>query len=66
LVSAKAVIDKSPTDLLIATESGKVIRLESREVPVLGRDTQGVRLIKVDEKDRVTSVALLEEESSEE
>jgi len=62
LVSAKAVINKSATDILIATESGKVIRLGTKDVPILGRDTQGVRLIKLDTKDKVTSVALLEEE----
>lgn len=62
LVSAKAIVNKTDTDLLIATESGKMIRLQSKEVPVLGRDTQGVRLIKLDSKDKVTSVALMEEE----
>lgn len=61
LVSAKALMNKVDTDLLIATESGKMIRLESREVPVLGRDTQGVRLMKLDTKDKVTSVELLAE-----
>lgn len=64
LVSAKAIVDNNSTDLLIATESGKMIRLVTKEVPILGRDTQGVRLIRLDNKDRVTSVALLEEEQA--
>jgi DNA gyrase subunit A len=66
LVGAKALINKSDTDLLIATESGKMLRLESREVPVLGRDTQGVRLMKMDDGDKVTSVELLAESVAEE
>jgi len=65
LVSAKALINNTNTDLLIATETGKIIRLESKEIPILGRDTQGVRLIKVDDSDKVTSVALLETEVEE-
>ena len=65
LVSARALVKDATTDLLIATESGKIIRLGSKDIPVLGRDTQGVRLIKLDAKDRVTSVALLDEEIGE-
>lgn len=65
LVSARALNLKGNEDLLIATKSGKVIRLEAREVPVLKRDTQGVRLIKLNASDKVTSVALINEEPEE-
>ncbi len=64
LVTARALDDTlGTTDLLIATESGKIIRLGSKQIPVLGRATQGVRLIKVDENDKVISVATLQEEA---
>jgi DNA gyrase subunit A len=65
LISAKIVEDARDKDVLIATKSGKFIRLGIKEVPKLGRATQGVRLIKLSERDHVTSVALLEDEIEE-
>lgn len=62
LVSAREISDQTKPDVLIATQSGKMIRLESREIPILGRDTLGVRLITLDKDDKVISVAVLEEE----
>ncbi len=62
LVTARGQAHDTKSDLLIATTSGKVIRLSSSQVPKLGRATVGVRLIRIDEGDRVTSVALLEDE----
>jgi DNA gyrase subunit A len=41
--------------------SGKVIRIKTTQVRPLGRATQGVRLINLEEKDRVTSVAVATE-----
>jgi DNA gyrase subunit A len=62
LVAARSVTKGAGSDLLIATQSGIFIRLGTRQIPVLGRATQGVRLIKLDSGDKVTSVALLEPE----
>ena len=42
-------------DLLITSAGGKVIRLAVKEVPALKRHTQGVRLIRLSEKDKVVS-----------
>ena len=61
LVSARAVVADRGTDVLLATSSGKVLRIGSKLVPVLGRATQGVRLIKLDSGDTLTSAAVLEE-----
>lgn len=61
LVAARAYSEDTPSDLLIATESGMIIRLDANEVPVLGRATLGVRLIKLADTDKVTSVAVVEE-----
>jgi len=61
LVSARAVVADKGTDVLLATSSGKVLRIGSKLVPVLGRATQGVRLIKLDSGDTLTSAAVLEE-----
>ncbi len=62
LVSARAINSENGSDVLLATSSGKVLRIGSKLVPVLGRATQGVRLIKLDSGDSVTSAAVIEEE----
>jgi len=62
LIAAQAMPKKAETDILIATLSGKVIRLSTDQIPTLGRATQGVRLIKLDSGDKVISVAFLDEE----
>jgi len=47
-------------DLLIISDKGQVIRMPLKSVPVTGRDTQGVRLMRFKEKeDRVASVTLV-------
>jgi len=60
LVAARAVNTKVDTDMLVASQSGMMIRLNARQVPSLGRATLGVRLIKLKPEDEVTSVAILE------
>ncbi len=44
--------------LLIVTEGGILIRMNIAEIRRIGRATQGVRLIRLDEGDRVVSVAV--------
>ncbi|MDW8056365.1 MAG: DNA gyrase C-terminal beta-propeller domain-containing protein [Elusimicrobiota bacterium] len=39
------------------TEKGMSIRLKVDEISVLSRNTQGVRLVKLDEGDKVAAVA---------
>jgi len=47
-------------DLIIISGHGQVIRLPLKSVPTLGRDTQGVRLMKLkDPKDEVVNVTLV-------
>ena len=43
------------TDLMIITADGKIIRIESGEIRQAGRSTQGVRLVRMDEGDRVAA-----------
>jgi len=66
LMAARAVDPDILTDVLVATGSAKVIRLSSDQIPTLGRATQGVRLIKLDEDDKVTSAEIVEREFTEE
>jgi DNA gyrase subunit A len=47
--------------VILVTDRGKVIRIRMNEVRVIGRNTQGVRLIDHEEGERVSSVARLAE-----
>jgi DNA gyrase subunit A len=44
-------------EILIVTEGGMLIRMNANEIRKIGRATQGVRVIRLDEGDRVVSVA---------
>ena len=66
MVTIKEVVDSD--ELMIITQQGQVIRLPLSGVRVMGRATQGVRLINLDEGDRVVDVARVvvkEEEGAE-
>jgi DNA gyrase subunit A len=54
LVAIKEVIDND--DLMIINKSGISIRISVGELRVMGRATQGVRLIKLNEDDAISSV----------
>lgn len=53
-------------DLMIVTNHGVIIRLVMEEVSTLGRNTQGVRLIKLSGEQKVATVAKVKEEIEEE
>jgi len=46
-------------ELMIMTSGGVIIRIKIRQVSQMGRATQGVKLIQLDEEDRVMDVARL-------
>lgn len=50
---------KDDDDVVIVTQNGILIRQEIEGVSVIGRNTQGVRLINLDEGDQVIGVALV-------
>ncbi len=54
---AVAMLGVAEDDLLIVTESGKVIRIQTKQVRATGRATQGVRLIHLENGDKICSVA---------
>ncbi len=54
---AVAVLGVAEDDLLIVTHMGKVIRIKTKQVRASGRATQGVRLINLENGDKVCSVA---------
>jgi DNA gyrase subunit A len=50
------------TDILVMTANGKLIRVRSQDIRAVGRATQGVRLINLDEDDKVTAATLIASE----
>lgn len=52
-------------DLMIITDSGIIIRIDVNQVSTTGRVAQGVRLIKLKDDQKVSSVALLDKEETE-
>ena len=47
-------------EILVVTEGGMLIRMNAAEIRRIGRATQGVRIIRLKEGDRVVSVARAE------
>lgn len=50
-------------ELILSTDKGQVIRMKIADISIIGRNTQGVRLINLDEKEEfVTSLAVIDDE----
>jgi DNA gyrase subunit A len=62
LVAIKDVTDSD--DLMIINKSGITIRLEVAGLRLMGRATQGVRLIKINEGDAISSVAVVKKDEA--
>ncbi|HXU73160.1 MAG TPA: DNA gyrase subunit A [Polyangia bacterium] len=63
VVGCRLVSDEE--DLMLITNGGKVIRIPVKGIPTLGRNTQGVRLVRVDEGENVVAVESLAEREDE-
>ena len=59
VVGIKTVTDED--ELMVISSNGKIIRLLTADIPIQGRSTQGVRLITLEEGERVVAVAKLAE-----
>lgn len=55
VVGLKSVNDND--DIILISQQGMVVRMHVKEIRTIGRSTQGVRIIRLKEKDRVSSVA---------
>ncbi|MBV6479788.1 MAG: DNA gyrase subunit A [Ignavibacteria bacterium] len=63
LVSIKEVTDTD--DLMIITAKGILIRQKIKDIRVMGRNAQGVRVIKLQDNDTISAVARIVEEEKE-
>jgi DNA gyrase subunit A len=59
VLGIKTVLDDD--DLMVISTKGKIIRLKTQDIRVQGRNTQGVRLISLEEGERVVAIEKLAE-----
>jgi DNA gyrase subunit A len=64
MVSIMEVVDDD--DLMIITNKGVVIRQNVRDIKIISRNTSGVRLIKLDQGDKIADVARVISENGDE
>ena len=60
VIESRAVLDTD--EIIVMTASGVVIRMPVSEIRIIGRGTKGVRTIRLDDKDRVIGVAIVQPE----
>ena len=58
------LVDESSEAMLIS-QFGKIIRIDTKTIREAGRSTQGVRLLHLEEGDRVASAVVLQEKAEE-
>lgn len=56
-------LDGDDQEIIIISSNGQTIRLGLKDIPELGRATQGVRIMRLNDGDRVVSLALVEKAS---
>jgi len=60
LVGVKTLGDKDDQEVIIISKNGQTIRLGIKDIPALGRATQGVRIMRLNDSDEVVSLALVD------
>nr|WP_309100876.1 DNA gyrase subunit A [Fredinandcohnia onubensis] len=60
VIAVKAVTEEN--DLMLITAAGVLIRMSINDISQIGRTTQGVKLIRLDENEHVATVAVVEKE----
>ncbi|MCB0849367.1 MAG: DNA gyrase subunit A, partial [Bacteroidetes bacterium] len=63
LIAIKCVTEGD--DLMIINKSGITIRMEVKDLRIMGRNTQGVKLIRLDDDDSIASVAKVDVDEAE-
>ncbi len=53
---------KDEDEIMLITDKGRIIRISMKDVPIVGRNTQGVKLMDIDTEEVVTGIAHMAEE----
>jgi DNA gyrase subunit A len=64
VIGARAVSDID--DLMVITDKGQVVRIRIKEISTMGRNTQGVRLVRLKEGEKVVACQSLAEKDGDE
>ncbi len=64
LITVRALDDDTAEVLMISTK-GQTIRVDVKDIPVIGRTTQGVRVMRLNDDDTVASIGLIGEQTEE-
>ena len=59
-------LDKDTAEVLMISDKGQTIRVGLKDIPTLGRTTQGVRVMRLGEIDAVASIGLMPEQAPDE
>jgi DNA gyrase subunit A len=65
LVGVKTLTEDDSQEVIIISTQGQTIRLGLKNIPALGRATQGVRIMRMNDGDSVASLALVEKTKEE-
>jgi DNA gyrase subunit A len=60
-VEVKAILDADRDEVVVVSTQGIIIRMALRDISLIGRATQGVRIMRIADGDRVASVAMVGE-----
>lgn len=60
LIGVKTLGDNDDQEVILISKNGQTIRLAIKDIPALGRATQGVRIMRLNGSDEVVSLALVE------
>lgn len=60
LVGVKTLSNEEGQEVIIISKNGQTIRLGLKNIPALGRATQGVRIMRLNDADEVVSLALVD------
>ena len=58
---ASVMVVEGNEELVVITNDGQVLRTPSKEISLIGRNTQGVKIIKMEDQDRVSDIALIKQ-----
>jgi DNA gyrase subunit A len=65
LVNVKTLAEADDQEVIIISQNGQTIRLGIKDIPALGRATQGVRIMRLNDGDQVVSLALVDKVADE-
>jgi DNA gyrase subunit A len=65
LIGVKTLSSQDNQEVIIISQQGQTIRLGLKNIPELGRATQGVRIMRLNDNDQVVSLALVDKNEQE-